>query len=305
MPWIGAELVRPALDVAVGVEGPLRAATVVAFDEAVTRAQGVIELSLGERAPAAVRRHVVALQRLAEIAPEGSLSPVLLAHGETPDGAAWLAHELLTGDPASHEVTQAHVSFLAALHWRTAALVPFAELEVFSESCARLERVQEAVDERWWTAMSGLRDALRDRYEGREVPCAMAHGDFTPWSLLSEGGHLRAVGWEKAIDRAPALFDLAHFHVQVGVRLRRDRPSRILTSFHDLLMRSIGAGLLRQFRLGMEDVAGLLGLYVLIVASIDEELAVGEPIGARRGAALRRARVALALALRGRIGPPA
>ena len=119
--------------------------------------------------------------------------------------------------------------------------------------------------------MVRLRDALRERLAGERVPCCRSHGDFTPWNLLVRGGRLAAFDWEFSEPRAPALFDLLHFHVQTGVLVRHVDAPRLLREL-DVLAAGAARTLFAPAGPPPVSMAALAGLYVLHVATLDDEV---------------------------------
>ncbi len=52
---------------------------------------------------------------------------------------------------------------------------------------------------------------------GEELETTIAHGDFTPWNVMSKGDQLHLIDWELAGDEMPVLFDLFHFVYQSNI----------------------------------------------------------------------------------------
>lgn len=61
----------------------------------------------------------------------------------------------------------------------------------------------------------------------KRIPVAMAHGDFTPWNMYVNQGHVFVYDWEFCKREAPLLFDLFHFVFQSEVMLRNSSYEKI------------------------------------------------------------------------------
>lgn len=55
----------------------------------------------------------------------------------------------------------------------------------------------------------------------------LCHGDFTPWNMFMGNEKLYVYDWEAAMDFAPALYDLFHYHFQTGIFLKKWSFERI------------------------------------------------------------------------------
>lgn len=257
--------VNPPLAVALGVPGPFRKAIVVVGGR--DHAQSVLKLSLDEPSRARVRHEARVLQRLTESPRAGPFAPSLLGRG-CDGGVEWIALEFVPGRRSSDRVRREHLAFLGELHAGTWRRVPAEALAYLRSAVRRADRVADSVDRAWLAAMRRLSEALHARLAGREIPCALAHGDFTPWNLISTGDGLRAVDWELSIPQAPVLHDLIHFHFQTGVLVRRRAAGQLLSELLDLARGRAGE-LLRTHGLGPESVVEQAGLYVLHAATFD------------------------------------
>jgi len=290
--WL-AQVAGPRLGVSLGVPGLLRKVTALVSDRQ-GEPQGVVKLSIGPESAGQIRKEAEVLARLADIAPHATFGPELYDQGETARGVAWLAQEVLPGERSRDESGPSHASFLAGLHWRTGHLVPFRELAMFAEDSERLEQLRAGAPPAWSSALAGLRDALRERLEDTSVLCTMCHGDFTPWNLVTLEGRLRAFDWEFAREDAPALYDWVHFHVQTGVLVHRLAPGALLERIARTLEGPSGIGLLQNTGLSPRDLDHLVGLYLLHVSTLDEELVRRQDPGFAQVQWLREARIDLA-----------
>jgi len=295
VPWLAA---RADLDVtvALGVPGLFRKAVVLASDGA-GDVPGLVKLSLTPAARGQVRREAECLAHLGG----SGRAPALLGHGDTGE-RAWLAQGCLAGRRSPDALGPLHFAFLAELFGRTARACALGELAFFGAASARLDALCGATgtDSTWIGAMAGLRDALHRGVAGGRLPCCRCHGDFTPWNLLVSDGRLMAFDWEFSLPCAPALHDLFHFHVQTGVLVRHVDAGRLLAEL-DALAAGPALATLRELGLEPADLDALAGLYVLHIATFDEETnRIQRPPFAQVDW-LRRGRTELARLLRARL----
>jgi hypothetical protein len=297
VPWMAATG-GSDVTVALGVPGLLRKA-VVLVSGAAGDVRGLLKLSLTGAAREQVRREAEALRRLSGLASTRVFAPALLDHGRA-GGLAWLVQGFLEGRRSPDALGAAHFSFLAELHSRTAEESLLVGLEVFRAARARLDALRDAVDPEWHETMSALRDALLRHAAGERIPCSTCHGDFAPWNLLVSRDRIVAFDWEFCQERVPALFDLLHFHIQTGILVRHVGARRLLEEL-DALAAGPARGLLRELALDPHRIDGLAGLYVLHVATSDEEVNLIERPPFPQVEWLKRSRTELARLLEARL----
>jgi Phosphotransferase enzyme family len=76
--------------------------------------------------------------------------------------------------------------------------------------------------------------ALRSKIDPKkEVPTALAHGDFTPWNMYLGNGQLHVYDWELS-ERLPLLYDAFHFVFQSGVLVKRQPYKDIQTAIFSM-----------------------------------------------------------------------
>jgi len=290
IPWIG-EVEATSFAIALGVPGPHRKAVARVVDRW-GMARGVVKLSLTKRARRRILREARTLALLGRNTPEGTFGPSFIAHGEGKH-ASWLIQEDIAGGHSGNRFGSEHLAFLVALRWHTQCQVPFEDLRIFRAASTRLEALKGDVDGEWHATFTALRDALSSRLAGSSIPCCMAHGDFTPWNIALRKGHLRAFDWEQALMEAPALFDLVHFQVQTGILQRHSSPRRIWAELSEILDHP-GWTPTAEEGDATEDLAAQAALYLLHVATFDEQLHRNEDPLFDQANELRRERMALA-----------
>jgi hypothetical protein len=253
--------------ISLGVPGLLRKAT-ARICRPDGRVQGYLKLSLTGAARARVLHEADTLERLARMAPTSGLAPDLLERGETP-GSAWLVQSPLPDRRSPQHLTDSHVAFLAELARRTPCSLAPAQLGSLRDARKHLDALRAQVEATWILAMEHLLQALSSELGEREVPCGLAHGDFTPWNLALAGPRLAAFDWEFADWSAPVLTDLVHFHLQTGILLRR-APAAVLLPELEAVVQGPARRLLLERGLCTTDALTFIGLQVLQAATADE-----------------------------------
>ncbi len=62
----------------------------------------------------------------------------------------------------------------------------------------------------------------------KNILVTLAHSDFTPWNIKVGHQKLYVYDWEMAQYKAPALFDIFHFHMQNGIFLKKHNLDQIM-----------------------------------------------------------------------------
>ncbi len=262
---------RPGSRVAIslGVPGFLRKATLRICDP-LGRAEGFLKVALGPGASPRVAHEASTLERFESLHWGAEHAPRLLDSG-CHAAHAWMVQSPVAGSRSTDVLTPAHVCFLEALAKRTGSRVMGAELPTLMRSREHLDALAQRVDGPWIESMTRLHAALSNALGSREVPCALAHGDFTPWNLAVQGDRLAAFDWEFANWQSPILSDLIHFHLQTGILVRRVGAKELLAELEALLA-SEASGLLSQHGLCAADGIAFIALEVLRAATDDEAL---------------------------------
>lgn len=118
---------------------------------------------------------------------------------------------------AVHEWSALQERFLAQLHEKTKAVLPFEE----SDYCTAINALEQHLD--WLPqdidrdAVSKAIDSVKEIYGGKEVEFCACHGDFTPWNMFAGGKELFVFDFEYAAMTYPAGIDRYHFFTQTAV----------------------------------------------------------------------------------------
>jgi len=91
--------------------------------------------------------------------------------------------------------------------------------------------------------------SLRAKFDNKDLFFTLAHGDFVPWNIISNGKEVFIYDWESADFEAPAALDLVHLLFQTGYLLKKMRGTRLLNhimneKLYDLLLKKSGINIL-------------------------------------------------------------
>lgn len=231
------------------------------------------------RALVAHETHV--LRRLAELRVN---APRLLGGG-CEHGTAWLVQSGVAGARSPGRLHVPQRRFLADLAGATHATLRLADVPSVRASFERLAALTPRAEPGWCELFGALARALADAGDQR-VPCALAHGDFTPWNVVVDGASACAFDWEHARELAPAGHDALHFTLQQAVLVERIAPARLFAHTAELEPEGVFA------------VDGLLcAAYLLDSATHDEMIQLEQRSPFAQVDWLRDARCELARAL--------
>lgn len=219
------------------------------------------------------------LRRLAEY---GVRAPRILGAETAADGAELLVSTALAGERAPGELGTAHHRYLAVLASATGTTLRLADVPSVRTSLARFESLAPRADAAW-RELFGMFARELTRAGHTPVPCALAHGDFTPWNVVVDGAEACAFDWEHARELAPAGHDALHFALQQAVLVERVAPARLRAH---LAQRAPDAAHAHD---GL-----VLAAYLFDVATSDEEIQLEQRSPFAQVAWLRTARLALA-----------
>lgn len=136
--------------------------------------------------------------------------------------------EKSTSAKALHQWTPWHDRFIALLQEKTKADVLFEEsdyanlLRQLRERIAALPMYKKLLDE--------IEDVLA-HHQGRVMPMAVMHADFTPWNMFLLRDHLFVFDWEYALRTAPCRLDEHHFFVQTAIHEQHLSPKQIVQHY--------------------------------------------------------------------------
>ncbi len=89
---------------------------------------------------------------------------------------------------------------------------------------------------------------LRQQFDAdMELPCCLAHADFTPWNLYLSPGKVHLYDWELA-GPLPLLYDAFHFIFQTGILLRRQSLAELKAEIEALRKNPLVRSLLLRFK---------------------------------------------------------
>jgi hypothetical protein len=266
--WV-AKRANSCVAVSLGVPGYLRKATLRVCDQR-GRVEGFLKVALGAGANPRVAHEAATLEETKELEFDIPLAPRLLDSG-THGAYAWLLQSPLAGVRSPDQIDDAHVEFLSKLASSTKTTRSGDNLPTLHRSRKHLDSLTGVVDGSWLSTMNELQQALSAKLAGRDVPCSMSHGDFTPWNLSTSESGLSAFDWEFADREAPVLADLIHFHLQTGILVRRVAAPQLLAELRGVCTNG-ALSLLEERGLDGSDAITFIALEVLRAATDDEAL---------------------------------
>ncbi|MBK7643654.1 MAG: phosphotransferase [Planctomycetes bacterium] len=247
------------------------------------RVEAFAKIALTDSARARVEHEAELLVRLAALGIRGV--PALLGV-ERGTASTMLVQGALRGTRSPGILGRAHANFLGALAERTRRMLPLCEIESQRATRAGLAELAGRADPEWLETFAALERALLAAAGQMRLPCALAHGDFTPWNVLVEGSQARAFDWEHARLSAPPGHDALHFALQQAVLVDRRAPELLLAHLRECCAEHLGP---------LPFVA--LAAYVLDIAVADERMQLEQRSPFAQVEWLRRARLELARAL--------
>jgi hypothetical protein len=205
---------------------------------------GYIKLPLTEAATERVRHEAEVLRRLGNFAALRCHIPKVVHAGDWQNGYI-LFQSRGPSCPGPVQFNNLHEDFLQKL-WDVHPVQKPGEALV-KEVAARWQKAALQLDSRWHALGEGALASASRELRGLMVPCGVMHGDFAPWNTRVGDGRLYTFDWESAAWDAPILWDIFHFHVQVGSLLNKNnervsslaRSSGARASFLLYLMASV------------------------------------------------------------------
>ena len=116
-----------------------------------------------------------------------------------------------------HEWSALHDEFLSCLHEKTKQNILFED----SDYCKTLNALEEHLE--WLPAnidrkvVATAIARVRSKFCGKEVEFSAYHGDFTPWNMFVEKGHLFVFDFEYAAMSYPPGLDRYYFFTQTAI----------------------------------------------------------------------------------------
>ncbi len=116
-----------------------------------------------------------------------------------------------------HEWSSLQEEFLAQLHEKTNALLPFEKSDYHTTLSALEEHLDWLPTNIDHTMVVKAINAVKERLRGTVVEYSAYHGDFTPWNMFANGNELFVFDFEYAAMSYPAGLDRYHFFTQTAV----------------------------------------------------------------------------------------
>jgi len=252
------ELVGSIAAIACGVPGLHQKLTVSLLADRDQPAR-IVKISKGAASERQIDNEIRALTHVT--ARSGTrLAPRIVGGGQA-NGRHYLVQERLAGERSPDGLTEAHFRFLSDLQGLDAPSGGPGSLESFHADRQFVNRQPVGP---WFVAMAGLSCSIEVSRCAAEVPCALAHGDFTPWNLVLQDGAMRAFDWEYSGCTVP-LADLFHFVIQTGVLVERLSAPAIIDRVETIL-NGPARELIAAAGLDMNSAWACFGLYLLKVS---------------------------------------
>jgi hypothetical protein len=233
-------------------------------------------------ARALVQREASVLARLAGL---GLECPRLLGE-ERRAQSSMLMQAALPGRRSPGELGPAHARYLERIVELTRRELPLSEIPSQRLALQRLEALAGRAERDWHETFAALARELAAAAGSSALPCALAHGDFTPWNVLVHEGRAQAFDWEHARLLAPCGHDALHFALQQAVLVERTAAPRLALLLEQRCASFLGP---RPF------VA--LAAYLLDVAVADETIQLEQRSPFAQVDWLRRSRLEIARSL--------
>jgi hypothetical protein len=180
---------------------------------------GYVKLPLTEAATGRVRHEAEVLRRLGDFATLAGHIPKVLHAGDWKNGYI-LFQSPGPSFPGPIQFNTLHEDFLGKLRGVHPVQKPAEAL--VKEGAARWQKAALLLDSRWQALGEAALVSASRELRGLMIPCGVMHGDFAPWNTRVGDGRLYAFDWESAAWDAPILWDIFHFHVQIGSLLNKN-----------------------------------------------------------------------------------
>jgi len=180
---------------------------------------GYIKLPLSEAATERVRHEANMLNHLSRYPALCPCIPKVLHAGVWENGYI-LFQSRGPSTPGPTQFDGLHEDFLEKLRGVHPVQKPGETL--VKEVAARWQKAAPNLDSAWRVLGQAALTKAEQELDRTMISCGIRHGDFAPWNTRVESGRLYAFDWESAAWEAPILWDLFHFHVQVGGLLNKN-----------------------------------------------------------------------------------
>ena len=116
-----------------------------------------------------------------------------------------------------HEWSALQEEFLAQLHEKTKAVLPFEKSDYHTSLSALKEHLDWLPQNIDHGVVSKAIATIKEKYCGKEVEFCACHGDFTPWNMFANGNVLFVFDFEYTAMSYPTGLDHYHFFTQTAV----------------------------------------------------------------------------------------
>lgn len=128
---------------------------------------------------------------------------------------------VMTTDKRDESVTvhawcELHDRFIDELQQKTLKMVLFEDSDYARMLRELYHRAESLPIEHAAVISSSIKHILK-AYSGNECEMAVMHGDFTPWNMFVQDGHLFVFDWEYSKRTCPKGIDKCHFIVQTAI----------------------------------------------------------------------------------------
>ncbi|NNC96091.1 MAG: hypothetical protein HKN92_11055, partial [Chitinophagales bacterium] len=160
-------------------------------------------------------------------------------------------------------LSEVHFRMFDELYSKTAKWVSVSSSDFYKSIRQNICQLSSAsrFDESWniFRSLKAISDNVAE--EGKFIPLAMSHSDFTPWNTYASDNKLFVYDWEFSKSSTPMLFDLFHFVFQSGVLLKRQDYAEIRSEIDIALSHPICRKMIERYEI---DVDLHYRLYLLI-----------------------------------------
>jgi hypothetical protein len=196
----------------VGFPGPLQKLTVYCPGHNGDPGK-VAKVALQPSANDAIAQEAHWLDKLNRSEPMAEFLPELLLQGTLPCGRRYISMLALPQGMSSAHFGAPHYAFLRVLAQQKPALYVWQQSEAYKRLHTRTHAVLPLIDQRYHGLLLGALAEVEQQIGNRELPASMVHGDFAPWNLRLNNGHLFVFDWEYAEACGNPLQDFLHFHL--------------------------------------------------------------------------------------------
>ncbi len=173
-------------------------------------------------------------KRLLDFLNERGMSgmPKVLSIGKTHSGFHYMVEDTAKTLHSTypHIWDEKQAQYLHLLEEKTRVTLPYEQTD-FYHLVRKTEEQIDWIDKTYREAVEQTIQEVDLHLKGKNVECCVAHGDFTPWNMFINDGHLFVFDWEYAQRTCPPGMDHLHFFTQTEIFEQHHEASRILMDF--------------------------------------------------------------------------